>query len=57
MVHIALRESFDKAIEDKYGPDCNPDDFLDIGLEDTPHYNKFDDINVHLHHQDKEWLT
>jgi hypothetical protein len=57
MVHIALGEAFDKAIEDKYGPDCNPDDFPDIGLEDTPHYNKFNDVNVDLRHQDKEWLA
>ena len=57
MVHIALQEAFDEAIEDKYGLDCNPDNFLDIGLEDTPHYNKFNDVNMDLCHQDKEWLS
>jgi hypothetical protein len=25
-------------------------------LEDTPHYNKFDDVNVDLRYQDKKWL-
>lgn len=57
VVHIALREAFDEAIEDRYGADCHPDNFPDIGLEDTPHYNKFDDANVDLRHQDKEWLA
>ena len=53
----ALREEFDEAIADRYGPDCNPDDFPDIGLEDMPHYNRFDDMNIDLCHQDKEWLA
>ena len=55
--HIALREEFDENIAARYGPDCNPDDFPDIGLVDTPHYNSFDDVNVDLRHQDKEWLA
>ena len=57
VVHIALREAFDVVIKEKYNADCNPDNFPDIGLENTPHYNKFDDINVNLRHQDKEWLA
>ena len=57
MVRIALQEAFDEAIEYKYGADFNPDNFPDIGLEDTPHYNKFDDVNVDMCHQDKEWLA
>ena len=36
--------------------ECTPEDFPDIALEDTPHYNKFDNVNVYLRHQDKEWL-
>ncbi len=54
--HIALREEFDASIKDKWGPDCTPDDFPDVALEDTPHYNKFDNISVDLRHQDQEWL-
>ena len=26
-------------------------------MEDTPCYNRFNDVNVDLHHQDKEWLA
>jgi hypothetical protein len=54
--HIKLWEEFDEAIGHKFGADCTPEDFPDIALEDTPHYNKFDDVNVDLRHQDKEWL-
>ncbi len=55
--HIALREEFDEMIEEKWGKDCTPEDFPDVAMEDTPHYNKFDDVNVNLRHQDKEWLA
>ena len=54
--HIKLREEFDEAIGNMFGADCTPEDFPDVALEDTPHYNKFDDVNVDLCHQDKEWL-
>ena len=54
--HIKLREEFDEAIGHKFGADCTPEDFPDVALEDTPHYNKFDDVNVDLRYQDKEWL-
>ena len=27
-----------------------------MALEDTPHYNQFDAVNIDLRHQDKEWL-
>ena len=54
--HIKSREEFDEAIGHKFGADCTPEDFPDIALEDTPHYNKFDDVNIDLRHQDKEWL-
>ena len=57
VAHTALREEFGKATADRYGPDCNLENFPDIGLEDTPHYNKFDDVNVDLRHHDKEWLA
>ncbi len=39
-----------------FGEDCTPEDFPDVALEDTPHYNKFDNVNIDLHHQEKEWL-
>ena len=39
-----------------WGADCTPKDFPDVALEDTPHYNQFDDVNIDLRHQDKEWL-
>jgi hypothetical protein len=54
--HIALREEFDANMENKWGPDCTPDDFPDVALENTPHYNKFNNVNVDLCHQDPEWL-
>ena len=38
------------------GRNCTPEDFPDIALEDTPHYNKFDDVNIYLCHQDQDWL-
>ena len=52
--HIALREEFDESIGHKFGADCTPEDFPDVALEDTPHYNKFDDVNIDLCHQEKE---
>jgi len=55
-VHVKLREDFDVAIGEMFGADCTPEDFPDVALEDTPHYNKFDDVNIDLRHQDKEWL-
>ena len=54
--HIKSREEFDESIGTKFGADCSPEDFPDIALEDTPHYNKFDNVNIDLRHQDKEWL-
>ena len=39
-----------------FGDDCKPEDFPDVGLEDTPHYNSFNDVNVDRRHQDPEWL-
>ena len=54
--HIALCEEFDERIGRKFGADCTPEDFPDVALEDTPHYNKFDNVNIDLRHQDKEWL-
>ena len=56
MVHIAQRNEFDASIAEMWGPDCTPKDFPDVALEDTPHYNKFDDVNIDPSHQDKEWL-
>ena len=46
--HVKLREEFDEAIGDMFGSDCTPEDFPDVALEDTPHYNKFDDVNNDL---------
>ena len=46
--HIKSREEFDEAIGTKFGADCSPEDFPDIALEDTPHYNKFDNVNIDL---------
>ena len=54
--HIAQREEFDAGIAEKWGADCTPEDFPDVALEDTPHYNQFDAVNIDLRHQDKEWL-
>jgi len=39
-----------------FGDDCTSEDFPDVGLEDTPHYNSFDDVNIDQRHQDPEWL-
>ena len=44
--HIALCEEFDESIGHKFGADCTPEDFPDVALEDTPHYNKFDNVNI-----------
>ena len=55
-VHIARRAEFDASIAEKWGADCTPEDFPDVALEDTPHYNQFDAVNIDLRHQDKEWL-
>jgi len=54
--HIAQRDEFDASIAEKWGADCTPEDFPDVALEDTPHYNQFDAVNIDLRHQDKEWL-
>ena len=56
MVHAGRRDEFDASIAEKWGPDCTPEDFPDVALEDTPHYNQFDAVNIDLRHQDKEWL-
>jgi hypothetical protein len=39
MVHIAQRDEFDARIAYKWGAYCTPEDFPDVALEDTPHYN------------------
>ena len=52
--NIALHEEFDESIGHKFGADCTPEDFPDVALEDTPHYNKFDNVNIDLRHPDKE---
>ena len=57
LAHIALEKEFNDNNKARYGPDCNSDDFPDVGLEDTPHYNRFDDVNMDLHLQDIEWLA
>ena len=56
MVHIAQRNEFDASITEMWGADCTPEDFPDVALEDTPHYNQFDAVNIDLRHQDKECL-
>ena len=56
MVHIAQRNEFDANIAEMWGADCMPEDFPNMALEDTPHYNQFDAVNIDLRHQDKEWL-
>ena len=53
---IALREEFDASIATMFGDDCTPEDFPDVGLEDTPHYDSFDNVEIDLRHQDPEWL-
>ena len=53
MVHIAQRDEFDASIAEKWGADCTPEDFTDMALEDTPHYDQFDAVNIDLRHQDK----
>ena len=50
--YIALREEYDELIAEKWGKDCTPEDFPNVAMEDTPHYNKYDDINNDLRHQD-----
>ena len=55
-VHAGQREEFNASIAEKWGPNCTPEDFPDVALEDTPHYNQFDAVNIDLRHQDKEWL-
>ena len=37
--------------------DCTPEDFQYIALEDIPHYNMFNNVNIDLHHQDQDWLA
>ena len=53
-VQVAQRDEFNASIAQKWGPDCTPEDFPDVALEDTPHYNQFDAVNIDLRHQDKE---
>ena len=55
-MQVAQRDEFNASIAQKWGPDCTPEDFPDVALEDTPHYNQFDAVNIDLWHQDKEWL-
>ena len=50
VAHTALREEFDESIADRYGLDCNPDNFMYIGLEDEPHHNRSNDVNIDLRH-------
>ena len=54
--HIALQEEFDENIGHKFGADCTLEDFPDVALEDTPCYYKFNNVNIDLRHQDREWL-
>ena len=56
MVHIAQCNEFEESIAEMWGAHCTPEDFPDVALEDTPHYNQFDAVNIDLRHQDKEWL-
>ena len=41
--HISRKETFDKNISVKLGPDVPPDDFPEINLEDTPLYDLYED--------------
>ncbi len=50
--HIKLWEEFDEAIGNKFGADCTPGDFPDVALDNTPHYNKYDNVNIDLRHKD-----
>ena len=53
LAHIALCEEFDKNIEQKWGANCILEKFPDVAMEDTPLYNKFNDVkNIDLQHQD-----
>ena len=55
-LNFVMSKEFDERIGCKFGADCTPEDFPDVALEDTPHHNKFEDVNIDLRHQDKEWL-
>ena len=43
LAHISRRETFDKNISVKLGPDFSPDDFSEINLEDTSLYDFYED--------------
>ena len=51
--HVLRRVKFDQNIQDKFGPETSPDDFLDLNIPDTPEHNNFDDVDYAG--QDEEW--
>ena len=45
-----------RILSTSWGVNCTPEDFPNVAMKDTHHYNKYDNVNIDLQHQDREWL-
>ncbi len=45
LAHVACLVKFDLSIQDKFGPETTPDDFINLDIPNTPEHDKFNDVD------------